>query len=118
MVRRVHRDTRRARTRAAGLAGAEADAESRKYFVMAKYENMWSDLGRPFYHWDARLGVAPYEAEFNEVASWLMIQYQWHPMLTRRNALTPMVRLFYKSVLFEAGASVDGDWMLNFMFHL
>lgn len=106
------------RTRAAGLAGAEADAESRKYFVMAKYENMWSDLGRPFYHWEGRLGIAPYEAEFNEIASWLMIQYQWNPMLVRKNALTPMVRLFYRSVLVESGVSTDGDWMMNFMFHL
>jgi hypothetical protein len=105
------------RTHGAGLAGIEADAESRKHFILLKYEKMWGDLGPDFYHGEFRLGIAPYEAEFNEVASWLMLQYQWHPMLTREWALTPLIRLFYKNVLFETGASTDGDWMLNFMFH-
>ncbi len=101
----------------AGLAGIEADAESRKYFVSAKYEKMWGKLGPDFYHAEARVGLAPYEAEFNEIASWFMIQYQWHPMLTKDHAITPLVSLFYKSVLFEAGVSTNADWMLNFMFH-
>lgn len=104
-------------THGAGLAGIEADAESRKYFVMAKYEKMWGDLGPDFYHSEARIGIAPYEAEFNEIASWFMIQFQWHPMLLKKDAITPLVRLFYKSVLVETGVSTDGDWMLNFMFH-
>jgi hypothetical protein len=104
-------------TGSSGLAGAEADAESRKYFASAKYEKMWANLGPDFFDVEARLGIAPYEAEFNEIASWFMIQYQWHPRLTRQYAITPLVRLFYKSVLFETGVSTDGDWMLNFMFH-
>lgn len=101
----------------AALGGVEADAESRKYFAMAKYEKMWGNLGPDFYDGEARLGIAPYEAEFTEIASWFMIQYQWHPMLVRKDALTPLIRLFYKSVLFETGVSTQGDWMLNFMFH-
>ena len=101
----------------AGLAGAEADAESRKFFASVQYEKMWSGLGPDFYHANFRLGVAPYEAEFNELASWLMLQYQTHPMLERKSTLTPLIRLFYKSVLFEAGVSSDADWMINFMFH-
>jgi hypothetical protein len=105
------------RTHGAGLGGVEVDAESRKYFVMAKYEKMWGDLGPDFYHGEARLGIAPYEAEYNEIASWFMVQYQWHPMLLKKNAFTPLIRLFYRSVLFETGVSTDGDWMLNFMFH-
>lgn len=101
----------------AGLLGVESDAESRKYFVSAKYEKMWGKLGPSFYHAEARVGVAPYEAEFSEVASWFMVQYQWHPMLKNDHAITPLVRLFYKSVLVEAGVSLDADWMFNFMFH-
>lgn len=101
----------------AGLGGIETDAESRKYFASAKYEKMWSGLGPDFYHAEARLGIAPYEAEFTEIASWFMIQYQWHPTLVKQDAITPLVRLFYKNVLLETGVSLDGDWMLNFMFH-
>ena len=101
----------------AGLAGVEADAESRKLFVMGKYEKMWARVGPDFYHVEARVGAAPYEAEFNEIAAWFMLQYQYHPMLTKKHAWTPLVRLFYRSVLVESGVSTDGDWMLNFMFH-
>lgn len=104
-------------THGAGLGGIEADAESRKYFISGKYEKMWGDLGPDFYHAEARLGVAPYEAEFNEWASWFMVQYQYHPMLLKKEVFTPFIRLFYKSVLLETGMSTDGDLMMNFMFH-
>lgn len=99
------------------LGGLEADAESRKYFALFKIESMQSSVGQVFNHVEARLGIAPYEAEFNEVASWFMIQAQWHPRLEREFAVTPLIRVFYKSVLWETGVSLDGDWMLNSMFH-
>ena len=104
-------------TKDAGLAGAEADIEDRKYFALLKYEKMWSSLGPDFYHGEARLGIAPYEAEYSEIATWFMIQYQWHPSLLRKNTITPLARVFYKSFLFETGVSLDGDFMTNFMFH-
>ena len=101
----------------AGLGGIETDIESRKYFASAKYEKMWGDLGPDFYHAEFRLGIAPYEAEFNEIASWFMIQYQYHPYLEKKNVITPLARIFYKNFLVEMGSSFDGDWMTNFMFH-
>ena len=101
----------------ASLGGAEADWEDRKYFIMGKYEKMWSDLGPDFYHSEFRLGIAPYEAEITEWASWFIVQYQYHPKLVKKDAITPLIRLFYKSVLLETGVSTDGDWMMNFMFH-
>jgi hypothetical protein len=101
----------------AGLGGVEMDAESRKYFGSIKYEKMWGDLGPDFYHVEARLGLAPYEAEYNEIASWFMVQYQYHPSLDKKNVITPLARLFYKSFLIEIGSSFDGDLMTNFMFH-
>ncbi|MGZ6469372.1 MAG: hypothetical protein ACXWQJ_18870, partial [Bdellovibrionota bacterium] len=103
----------------AGLAGVETDAESRKYYASAKYEKMWGGkgAGRDFYQASGRIGIAPYEAEFNEIASWLMIQYQYHPLAVKDHSVTPLVRLFYKSVMVEAGVSTSADWMLNLMFH-
>ncbi len=103
-------------SRAAGLLGIEADAESRVHYVSVKYERMESEFSK-MDRYEARMGVAPYEAEFDEIASWFMIQYQYHPMLVRQYAITPLLRLFYRSVMFEGGVSTDGDWMMNFMFH-
>lgn len=104
-------------TKNAGQVGIEVDAETRKHYISIEYEKMWTGIGPDMDRIKARLGVAPYEAEFTEVASWFMIQYQRHPFLIKKEVVTPLMRLFYKSVLFEAGVSTDGDWMLNFMFH-
>lgn len=101
----------------AGQVGMEADAESRKYFIMGKWESMWSNLTDPFEHGEFRLGVAPYEAEYTELASWLMVQFQYHPSLSPKFLITPLYRAFYKGFLWESGVSVRGDWMFNFMFH-
>ena len=99
------------------LGGLEVDAESRSYFVLAKAEWMRPNLGPKFDLYEFRIGVAPYEAEFNEIASWLMIQFQVHPALIQKTILTPLARFFYRSVLFEIGVSMQGDPMTNLMFH-
>lgn len=104
-------------TDSASQVGMEADAESRKYYISIQYEKMWTSIGPDMDIIKARIGIAPYEAEFNEVASWLMIQYQRHPELVKQHVVTPLVRIFYKSFLFEGGVSTEGDWMTNFMFH-
>lgn len=103
---------------AAGLAGVEADIESRRYFALASYEGIFLSKSQNDVHRaTARLGIAPYEAEFNELTSWLMVQFQWHPALVKRMAVTPLARFFYKNVLWEMGVSFEGDWMINLMFH-
>lgn len=99
------------------FVGFEADAENRKYFSLIKAEYMKPEVGDEFGHIEGRLGVAPYEAEYNEMASWFMVQAQWHPNLQKKFVVTPLARIFYKSFLLESGVSLDGDWMLNFMFH-
>ena len=101
----------------APFAGFEADAEDRKYFARIKAEYMKPTVGDEFSHVEARLGIAPYEAEYSEIASWFMVQAQWHPTLAKKFVVTPLARIFYKSFLLESGVSLDGDWMMNFMFH-
>lgn len=99
------------------FGGIEADAENRKYFSLIKIESMQTDVAEDFNHVEARLGIAPYEAEYSEVATWFMAQAQWHPSLDKKFVVTPLARIFYKSFLLETGVSLDGDWMMNFMFH-
>ena len=99
------------------LVGFEADVESRKYFSLLKAETLRSPNAPDFNHIEGRLGIAPYEAEYSEIATWFMVQAQWHPNLEKKFVVTPLARLFYKSFLFETGVSLDGDFMTNFMFH-
>ena len=108
-----HRPTR---TGTAVLGGVEADWETRKYFIQGKSEFMGSDIDTGMEKYEFRLGVAPYESEFDEVGSWLMLQYQSHSWLSKKQALTPLARFMYKSVLWELGTSFEGDYMSNVMF--
>jgi hypothetical protein len=101
----------------ASFGGIEIDAEDRKYFGLVKAEFMKGTIGDEFSHVESRLGIAPYEAEYHEMASWFMVQAQWHPTLEKKFVFTPLARIFYKSFLLESGVSLDGDWMMNFMFH-
>ncbi|MBL7664269.1 MAG: hypothetical protein JNM93_03995 [Bacteriovoracaceae bacterium] len=105
------------KTGTVGLVGFEIDAEDRKYYASLKYESMFSSLGEDIQQTVVRVGIAPYEAEYNELTSWFMLQAQYHPNLAREFALTPLARFFYKSALLEAGSSFKGDWMINLMFH-
>jgi len=70
-----------------------------KIFISASTKKCGEHWSR-FLSCRARLGIAPYEAEYNEIASWFMIQYQWHPMLLKKNAFTLLFDCFTK-VLFE-----------------
>jgi len=93
--------------------GAQADWEDRRYFIMGKYNRMEnSDYLDDMYM--ARIGYAPYIAKYSELNAWLMLQFMYHPRDEDKNMLTPMVRMFYKNILWEFGASTNGDWMLNF----
>ncbi|MCO5144451.1 MAG: hypothetical protein M9962_15335, partial [Oligoflexia bacterium] len=65
----------------------------------------------------ARLGAAPYEAEYDELASWFMIQADWLPKAEETTSITPLIRIFYRSFMMESGVSLKGNWMFNFMFH-
>lgn len=51
------------------FGGFEADAENRKYFALIKAEYMDATVGDEFGHIEGRLGIAPYEAEYTEIAS-------------------------------------------------
>lgn len=100
-----------------GMWGLQADFETRSRFVMIKAESMRGAAGYELGLVQARLGLAPYEAEYKEIAAWLMMQAQWHPGMSVGRAFTPLLRLFYRSVLWETGVSFQGDWMLNLMVH-
>lgn len=92
----------------------EADAESRQLYISSRAEKMWTGVGYDFGHIQARAGVAPYAAAFKQMATWLMVQYDYNPSLRRQYKITPLVRLFYRNYLFEAGSSGGKDWLLNF----
>lgn len=97
--------------------GGEGDIEDRRFYFSTSYQGFKLSEFRDHYILRTRGGVAAYLAEYNEPAAWGIIQYEWHPGSDVRHELTPLMRVFYKNALLEAGSSVKGDWLLNFMIH-
>ncbi len=99
------------------LGGLETDWETREYFVSAKYAHLASadfDTGL----WVGRIGYSPIIADFDSLQAWVMLQ-AWHdPVTARETKITPLLRFFYKNVLWEMGSSTKGDMFLNWMIHI
>ena len=91
------------------------DSESRRWFGMLAAEgHMAGDTviearGR------VMLGVAPYLADYDEVAAWVMVHADVYAEGDREWDVTPHVRLMYRSIQVQAGASVDGRFFLSFV---
>ncbi len=97
--------------------GAEADIEDRQLYFSTGFEHLRQKKFRDFHQYRVRAGFAPYKASFTELASWMIVQYDFKPHAPQRHSVTPLVRLFYRNVLIEAGFSWKGEWLLNFMTH-
>lgn len=100
-----------------GVGTFEADVESREYYFSAKVQANLVGIGPNVYQNEVRLGAAPFKADYEEIAGWLILSLQNNPQLLRSFSVTPMIRIFYKNILLEAGSSAQGDWMLNTMIH-
>jgi hypothetical protein len=103
----VRRDGAGRDTVASGFVGAEADWETRRWFVGAATRLSLvggdAELG-----WRTRLGVAPYIAGSGSLHTWTMIQVGRAAVPGRKVEVAPLVRLFKGDILAEAGLSHRG----------
>lgn len=100
----------------AAFAGIAADWETRKYF--ASYENRYLEAGKiaSSFEQRARVGIAPYVAEYGSIHTWLMLEAKYNEKDEDPFTLTPLVRLFKGPALLEAGVSSSGSALLNFIY--
>ncbi len=64
------------------------------------------------------VGVSPYEARYDEMQAWLLMQVEHRINTDTPFSFTPMLRVFHKSAKFEIGSDLDGHWKMHFMVHL
>lgn len=103
------------KSRLSEIGGAQFDIEDRQFYALAKYSGVFADDFKTSHNARGRLGFAPYIANYDELNSWLMLQYDFSPNEPTKHSLSPFVRVFYKSLLVEFGSSLKGDWLLNFV---
>jgi len=103
-------------TSAAGFTGLAADWENRRYFV--SYENRYTEAGPidDFYTESARVGWAPYEGDYGDLHTWLMLQVEHTPENADNFTVTPLVRFFKGVHLVEAGMNENGEVLFNYIF--
>lgn len=104
-------------TNDAYMTGFEADWETRTLYTALKYYYFTSPKVTDFSMAQARVGFSPYEAGFDKLQSWFMLQAMVMPEIEAEVIITPMLRFFYHNVLWEVGSSTRGEWMLNVMVH-
>lgn len=93
--------------------GFLADYETRRIFLSYEPRFMYAgDIEKSF--WErARVGVAPYLANYDDLNTWFMVQVDHHPAKDKTFVVTPLARLFYKTTLLEAGYSSNHHVMFN-----
>jgi hypothetical protein len=105
------------------LAEVVVDWESRKYYTYFEhlYINRDNDQNsliplQDYNHSKARVGFAPFLADYNDLNVWLILQVEKHN--DEQTQTTPFLRFFMKNVLWELGAGFDGSMAFNFMIHI
>lgn len=104
-------------TNEAYMTGFEMDWETRTLFTSLKYYYFTSPKVTDISMAQARVGFSPYEAGFDQLQSWFMLQAMIMPEVESEVIITPLVRFFYKNVLWEVGSSTRAEWMINLMVH-
>lgn len=97
----------------AGFVGAEADWESRRYYVSYETRFIGSSENTQYFDQKGRIGVAPYIGGYDAIHTWLMLQVQNNPSADDKFIVTPLVRLFNTEFLTEVGYSSNKTMLLN-----
>lgn len=102
--------------RGAGFAAVSADWETRRVFV--SWDSRARDYGidQSVSH-AARIGLAPYVAEFGVLHTWAMLQVENHPEADNPLQVTPLLRFFRGPLLVEAGYTLEEErFLLNWVY--
>lgn len=99
----------------AAWTGILADYETRRFF--SSYEARYISAGDIDHAFSqrARLGIAPYKGNYDDVQPWFMVQVDNHPTKVDNFVVTPLVRVFYQTNLIEAGYSSNHNVMVNWV---
>ncbi len=102
-----------------GFVGVQADYETQKIYTAANVIGFPSlnDMNDLPYMARYRFGIAPYIAKYDEFQIWVVGQVEYMPTMQDTPIVTPMLRYFYRTVLWETGVSLDGTYWFQMMAH-
>lgn len=100
-----------------GLVGGEADYESRRFYTSVQHQSLLSENEGRFHRSVAKVGVAPYLADFHQPSLWFIGKGEYASYDTQDHgfSFSPGLRLLYRNLFLEAGSSFRGRWYTNVM---
>jgi hypothetical protein len=101
---------------ASGFTGIAVDWEDRRRFI--SYENRFTDINGidDFFQQSARVGWAPYQGDYGDLHTWLMLQLEHMPENADEHTVTPLVRFFKDVHLLEFGVNNHNKVLINYIF--
>ncbi len=102
-----------------GMGLVQFDIEDRKYYFLAKHMEMFNENEVELSQSVVRFGIAPYQGGFNDLHTWIIVEWQRNLFLGGRpiKDVTPFLRFFYQNILFEFGQSYRGVTRFNYISH-
>lgn len=102
-------------TEPSAWTGILADYETRRIFTSYEVRGMYAhDIETSLWQ-RARVGVAPYKGDYEDLHTWVMLQVDHHPAKEDNIVVTPLIRLFKDTTLIEAGYSSNHHAMINWV---
>ncbi len=99
------------------LLGVQGDWETRRFYTFFKLNRYV--LERENISLRARLGVSPWESQFNDLHTWFMVQLDTSSQDDwKRVKVIPILRVFKHDILGEIGSDFEDYLFLTFMLHL
>ena len=102
-----------------GFGLAQFDIEDRKFYFLAKHQVLFDKEDYELQISNVRAGMAPYVAPADGIHSWLILEYLSQNFRNFKTSedLGPLLRVFYKNLLFEVGYTFKGLSKFNFISH-
>jgi len=89
------------------------DYETRRLFFSYEPRVVYAgDIEKSFWQ-RAHVGFAPYLANYDQLNTWFLLRVDHHTSKEDHLVVTPVLRLFYKTIWLEAGYSSNNHIMLN-----
>ena len=101
------------------LTKLQFDIEDRQYYFLTSYSQINSESQTELRDTVVRLGVAPYVGKYDDIHSWIILEYRNNEIGNQSpfDDVTPFLRVFYKNLLFEFGQSFNGLTRFNYIAH-
>jgi len=96
--------------------GVQIDYETQRIYTALSGFSLGGKSGI-YYGGRYRFGLAPYVAKFKELQVWVIGQVDYMSDMEQQPHFTPMLRFFYRTILWESGVSLSGVYWFQMMAH-